>query len=89
MNESARQARASANGNRRSCGNPSRDAMADALWFGPAPTRLPIAANSATVGQVQSRVCAQGTPKAPLDGFWPPRTLTEREPNLCLAYSTQ
>jgi hypothetical protein len=50
---------------------------------GPDLSRLPIAANSATVGQVQSRVCGVADAEGALDGFWPPRTMTERKPIVC------
>ena len=47
----------------------------------PLVSLLPIAANSGTVGQVQSRVCGEADAEGALDGFWPPRTMTEREPD--------
>ena len=42
---------------------------------------LPIAAISGTFGQVLSRVCGEADAEGALDGFWPTRTMTEREPS--------
>jgi len=42
---------------------------------------LPIAAISGTFGQVLSRVCGEADAVGALDGFWPTRRMTVREPS--------